>query len=88
MAKKALTDENRLELVLNELYKLEDQIIKLCRTFDDLGVVAEGNSIREEDEVKSARHNGRAVAYSTCALTVEALVGACRQVRNEAYRTY
>lgn len=88
MAKKPLTDAERLELVLNELYKLEDQVIKLGRTFDDLGVVAEGNSIQEKDEVKSARHNGRAVAYSTCALTIESLVGACRQVRNEAYRTY
>lgn len=88
MTKKPLTDADRLELVLNELYKLEDQIIQLGRTFNDLGVVAEGNSIREEDEVKSARHNGRSVAYSTCALTVETLVGTFRQARNEAYHTF
>jgi hypothetical protein len=83
---KQITDAERVGLILNELHKLEGQIINLGRTFYDLGVVAEGNSIREEDEVKSARHNGRSVAYSTCALTVEALVGACRQARNEAYR--
>ena len=88
MTKKPLTDADRLELVLNELYKLEDQIIQLGRTFNNLGVVAEGNSIREEDEVKSARHNGRSVAYSTCAAAVDVLFGACRQVRNKAYRTH
>ena len=88
MAKKPLTDAQRLQLVLDELYKLEGQILQMGRTFDDLGVVAEGRSIETEDEVESARHNGRSVAYSTCALTIESLVKAIRHSRDEVYRTF